>query len=505
MLSSFGILLSSAEFYSSVHKMSIVMDFEVKMLENMQKFIGKNQNKLNYIKERLSEYEREREEAMSQGPVYFENPVNKYLLNKRLTVDWERLENVLQYKEGEKTLKRIENTIVNTTELDGALEGVLRLHDVYRLNASDIASGLLQGVQYDVQFQARHCFDLGIKALDIEFPKLAYAWFMEALRRSSNDENINKLDIELAIASTKLKLGDVKGANATFTELVSLHPHNEKVAKVFEEFVKTSIGQPEYTVDYSTEHFPPPEDIQTAPRHDLFKFTCSGLLKKQPREERELRCGYLVETHPFLWIAPIKVEELNHNPLLVVFYDVLSDKEIETIRQLTKEIERATVMSNKGNIVSSVRTSQFQFIPVTRHPILATVDRRVEDMTNLNMKCSEEHQFANYGIGGQYSEHHDYFDFPEVGNRIATVLFYLSDVEQGGGTAYPQMKQLVMPKKGAAAFWYNLHASGKFDVRTLHGACPIIVGSKWVQNRWIREKDQMDRRPCYKFDDSLYH
>lgn len=30
-----------------------------------------------------------------------------------------------------------------------------------------------------------------------------------------------------------------------------------------------------------------------------------------------------------------------------------------------------------------------------------------------------------------------------------------------------------------AAFWYNLHASGVGDPRTQHGACPIISGSKW--------------------------
>ncbi|XP_075144540.1 prolyl 4-hydroxylase subunit alpha-2 [Haematobia irritans] len=516
LLATFGVLLTNGEFYSSIYKMSEVMDFELKMLKNMQKFLRKNQNKLNYLKERLAEYERERDEALTQGPVYFENPVNKYLLTKRLTADWDRLENVLQYKEGEKILKKIENTIVEKSELDGALEGVLRLHDVYRLNASDIARGFIQGVQYDVHFQARHCFDLGKKAMETNFPKLAYGWFMEAFRRSEDDKSIDRLDIELALADTKFLMGDIIGANTTYTALSILYPDNEKVAKKFAEFAVNSIGKQEYTVDYTSEHVAPPENILSAPRPDLFKYTCAGLVKKEPWEERHLRCGYLTETHPFLWIAPIKVEELNHDPLLVTFHDVLYDNEIEVIKQLTQEITRATVMSNNGSIVSKVRTSQFQFIPVTRHPVLATIDRRVEDMTNLNMQCAEEHQFANYGIGGHYSEHHDYFDFPPeelekmdsygvMGNRIATLLFYLSDVEQGGGTAYPFMKQLVMPKKGAAAFWFNLHATGKLDDRTLHGACPIVVGSKWVQNRWIREREQFDRRPCYKFDDGYYY
>lgn len=128
-----------------------------------------------------------------------------------------------------------------------------------------------------------------------------------------------------------------------------------------------------------------------------------------------------METHPFLWLAPIKVEELHHDPLLVVFYDVLSDKEIETLRDMTKRIERATVMSPNGSVVSKVRTSQFQFIPVTHHPLLGKIDQRVADMTNLDMKYAEDHQFANYGIGGHYSEHHDYFYIESVSEQTQTL------------------------------------------------------------------------------------
>ncbi|XP_061396414.1 prolyl 4-hydroxylase subunit alpha-2-like [Musca vetustissima] len=506
------ILPTNAEFYSSIHKMSHVMNFELRMLKNMQKFIGKNENKLDYLKERLAEYEREHNEAVETGTSYFENPVNKYLLTKRLTTDWDRLENILQYKEGKKTLKKIKNTMVNETELDGALEGVLRLQDIYRLNTSDIASGLLQGVQYDVDFKARHCFDIGKRAMETQYIKLGYFWLKEALKRSAEDDSVDILDIELAIADVQFRLGDIQGANETYAELSSRYPESEKVAKLFAEFGEKSVDKQQFAVDYSAEHLPPPADMFTANNADLFKYTCAGLIKKTPAEERELQCGYLVETHPFLWLAPIKVEELHHDPLMVIFHDVLSDKEIETLKEMNHQIERATVISTNGSVVSNVRTSQSRFIPATKHPLLAKIDQRVEDMTNLNMRYAEDHQFANYGIGGHYSEHFDYFDtnvnltifsYETLGNRIATVLFYLSDVEQGGGTAYPFMKQLVMPKKGAAAFWYNLHASGVPDTRSLHGACPIIVGSKWVQNRWIREHDQSDRRPCYLFNDAI--
>ena len=34
------------------------------------------------------------------------------------------------------------------------------------------------------------------------------------------------------------------------------------------------------------------------------------------------------------------------------------------------------------------------------------------------------------------------------------------------------------------------------DFMTRHAACPVIVGSKWVANKWIHESGNEFRRPC---------
>jgi len=50
--------------------------------------------------------------------------------------------------------------------------------------------------------------------------------------------------------------------------------------------------------------------------------------------------------------------------------------------------------------------------------------------------------------------------------------------------------------QGQAVFWYNLRKSGKGIFETRHAACPVLVGTKWVSNKWIRESGQEFRRPC---------
>ena len=66
----------------------------------------------------------------------------------------------------------------------------------------------------------------------------------------------------------------------------------------------------------------------------------------------------------------------------------------------------------------------------------------------------EEFQIANYGIGGQYNPHFDYFiggkEFEN--NRIATWLGYISDVQGGGGTAFPILSLIVREKTFYSAF-----------------------------------------------------
>lgn len=72
----------------------------------------------------------------------------------------------------------------------------------------------------------------------------------------------------------------------------------------------------------------------------------------------------------------------------------------------------------------------------------------------------------------------------------------MTQPEEGGGTAFTELKTTVMPSRNDALFWYNLLRSGEGDLRTRHAACPVLTGIKWVSNKWIHELGQEFRRPC---------
>ena len=77
-----------------------------------------------------------------------------------------------------------------------------------------------------------------------------------------------------------------------------------------------------------------------------------------------------------------------------------------------------------------------------------------------------------------------------------TVMGFLGDVEAGGATAFPLIGLTVWPRRGDAVAWFNLDKNGALDKMTSHGGCPVIKGSKWITNKWIRMTAQFANFPC---------
>ena len=84
------------------------------------------------------------------------------------------------------------------------------------------------------------------------------------------------------------------------------------------------------------------------------------------------------------------------------------------------------------------------------------------------------------------------------GDFMATFMVWLSDTDQGVSTAYVNADGLeqVDPKRGSAAFWFNLFSFQKKDVNAEQVGCPVLKGQKWILNKWINSFNQWKHGPC---------
>ena len=60
------------------------------------------------------------------------------------------------------------------------------------------------------------------------------------------------------------------------------------------------------------------------------------------------------------------------------------------------------------------------------------------------------------------------------GERLATAMLYLSSLQWGGSTVFPQIGVSVTPEERAALVWVNIKSDGTFDTRSCHAGKAFI-------------------------------
>lgn len=128
----------------------------------------------------------------------------------------------------------------------------------------------------------------------------------------------------------------------------------------------------------------------------------------------------------------------------------------------------------------------------------------------------EGFQILHYQDGQKYEPHHDFFHDKmnqspsRGGQRLATVLMYLTTPEEGGETVFPHADRkvtgpewsecakqglAVKARRGDALMFFSLRPDGTEDDTSLHGSCPTTKGEKWCAQSRVVCQDG-DRRGC---------
>ncbi|KAM3723451.1 Prolyl 4-hydroxylase subunit [Dirofilaria immitis] len=509
-----------ADLFTSVAEMELLLEAEKGIPDLLDSYIERFQQRLNEIKQLSVGKKQNNNRNLRNGIQLITNPVSAYLLIKRLVEEWNDIKRLAKSDIGEELLNEISKLrAVNYAktptmeDLTGAAIALLRLQDTYRLNVKEIADGKILNASIVQPFTARDCFDIGRAAYNMNDYYHTLIWMEEAQERLRNEishETIQLKEILEYLAFSLFKQGNLKRALLLTEQLHRIDPNHSRAKnniKWYEDLLAEEGVKP---IDYRR-NIPPiinprSKDSLETNEHDIYEALCRDEVPVSIKVTSKLYCYYKMD-RPFLRLAPFKTEILRFSPLVVLFRDVITDEEVTMIQMLaTPRLRRATVQNAvTGELeTASYRTSKSAWLKDEEHEVVHRINRRIDLMTNLEQETSEDLQVGNYGIGGHYDPHFDFARKEEVnafqslntGNRLATLLFYMTQPESGGATVFTEVKTAVMPSKNDALFWYNLLRSGDGDLRTRHAACPVLTGTKWVSNKWIHERGQEFRRPC---------
>jgi prolyl 4-hydroxylase len=188
-------------------------------------------------------------------------------------------------------------------------------------------------------------------------------------------------------------------------------------------------------------------------------------------------------------------------PRVVVLGNLLSDEECDALIAYGQQrLERSPVVADSDGKAQehAARTSRGAMLQRAESELIARIEARLAALTHWPADRGEGLQLLHYGPGNEYRPHYDWFDpalpgprkhLERGGQRVATIIMYLSEVEQGGGTSFPKAGLQVQPKKGGAVFFANTDQYGKPDQLSLHAGEPVAQGVKYVATKWLRERE----------------
>eukprot|EP00123_Amoebidium_parasiticum_P001597 comp12727_c0_seq1/m.7836 comp12727_c0_seq1/g.7836 ORF comp12727_c0_seq1/g.7836 comp12727_c0_seq1/m.7836 type:complete len:435 (-) comp12727_c0_seq1:431-1735(-) len=219
----------------------------------------------------------------------------------------------------------------------------------------------------------------------------------------------------------------------------------------------------------------------------------------------------------------ITLTTLSVSPVVLNVSKLLLEDEMDwVIKKAFPTLKSSGVVALEGQAdrpASDWRTSSNTWLQADEK--VSVIDERVAELTHVPKHHQELVQVLRYKETQKYVAHHDYFDLEMIdaatrerdhwprkmahgfGNRLATVFWYMSNVEEGGETwfastreeaedHYPPLQckegMMVKPVKGTAIIFYSLLPSGEVDVMSKHAGCPVIKGTKFAANKWIWNK-----------------
>tara|TARA_B100001287_G_C22639768_1_gene509472 strand:+ start:796 stop:1434 length:639 start_codon:yes stop_codon:yes gene_type:complete len=201
---------------------------------------------------------------------------------------------------------------------------------------------------------------------------------------------------------------------------------------------------------------------------------------------------------------------LCNDPYIYTIDNFLTEKECKFIIDVSKDNLKLAGVSTKYRQTESERriykgrTNSSYWMPHNAYPETLKIAKKIAKRIGCNYKCFENYQVIHYNENEEYKYHYDAYNKKDEekyekfcgkrGNRIRTILVYLNDVDEGGGTGFDSLYEydeefIVEPKMGKMVVFTNVNDDGSLNLKSRHAGLPVIKGEKWAFNLWLRERE----------------
>uniref|UniRef100_A0A1S4LAS2 Prolyl 4-hydroxylase alpha subunit, putative n=1 Tax=Ixodes scapularis TaxID=6945 RepID=A0A1S4LAS2_IXOSC len=430
----------NTDFYSTVSGLSDLIHVETQVKVDLLSYVERikvlRDSILNFVQDRQPYDDLASTSTISD---YLKHPVHAFHLIKRMTAGLGAIEaEINKTREFDPLVNikamREKRQLPWDEDFTGLATSLVTLQDTYVLDLQELTKGHLhteiprnRTIPGRLPLDARDCLNLSQVALQHRFYYRAKKWAEQAIAMAADEEppTIPKLELDI---------------------------HHEVVKN---KVLRSKIFAPEmYTYNISNEpkHKVPVRDptkhSAEVIEHQNYKRLCRGELLRSPKMDSQLRCRYYKGQDGFFTLQPVKLEEVNLKPYIIVMHNVVQDRDIKDMIDFAEPRARKTpalYFLKKGNTKTHILLPIYQraWLGEDSAPIANRMNRYLRALVGMSASGSnldaEPYQLANYGIGGQYLPHNDYLQdalhantseyyvHHKAGDRVATLMIYVSE------------------------------------------------------------------------------
>ena len=353
-------------FTSSTDLQALIVT-ESELVVKLNQYVTEETQRIEKMKKVIQQYEELRDSALGAEEKFVGNPLNSFLLIKKLTSDWKSLQSLMENTASQTLFASLSAERENDglkwpsdEDLNGAAVGLMRLQDTYRLNTDKLARGILDGRNIGPTLRAHDCFELGRQAHNNGDYFHTNIWMDQAMKlyHEELEKTVSQSDILEYLAFSAYMSGNIRRALKLTDQMLSMEPdhprgwgnkqyYEETLEKKGATFVKKGedgLGDADEVVNILKER--KKREGELGEERVQYEQLCRGEEFMSAEDKQRLQCRYSTGVGKALLIGPMKEEEVYLNPRIVIYHDFLTPGEIETIKGMaTPRFKRAKVQN----------------------------------------------------------------------------------------------------------------------------------------------------------------